>query len=143
MRAPSEKPSLLGSQFDSQQCRVQFVTPVSCFPQSRWNSLAFRTPVLLRLLIDLDTCGGVDPLCVFPLFLKMVADIIAPKLGISFRGLISRRSFPECWQSTNETAIPKGASFPDTENYRPMSITPFLSKVYKKLVSHMQALQFF
>ena len=51
---------------------------LSCFPQSRCNSLAFRTPVFLRLHLDLDTYGGVDPLCVFPLFLKMVEDIIAP-----------------------------------------------------------------
>ena len=65
----------------------------SCFPQSRCNSLAFRTPVLLRLLIGLDTYGGVDPLGVFPLFLKMVADIIAPKLSILFRGLIRRDRF--------------------------------------------------
>ena len=53
-------------QFDSKQCREQFVTVInfalslvtqSRFPQSRCNSLAFRTPVLLRLLLDLDTYG--------------------------------------------------------------------------------------
>ena len=43
-------------------------------------------PVLLRLLLDFDTYAGVDPLGVFPLFLKMVADIIAPKLIIIFIG---------------------------------------------------------
>ena len=73
------------------KCREQFVTHLSCFPQSRCNSLAFRTPVFLRLLLGLDTYGGVDPLCAFPLFLKMVADIIATKLSIIFRGLIRRR----------------------------------------------------
>ena len=31
--------------------------------------LGFRTPVLLRLLLDLDTYGGVDPLGVFPLYI--------------------------------------------------------------------------
>ena len=29
--APAEKTLLLGSQFDSKQCREQFVTPVFCF----------------------------------------------------------------------------------------------------------------
>ena len=76
--APAEKASLLGSQFDSKQCREQFGTPLSCFPQSRCNSLVFRTSVLLRLLLNLDTYGAVDPLGVFPLFLEKVADIIAP-----------------------------------------------------------------
>ena len=31
--APAEKASLLGSQFDSKQCREQFVSPLSCFLQ--------------------------------------------------------------------------------------------------------------
>ena len=85
--APADTVSLLGFQFDSKQCRGQFVTPLSRFPQSSCNSLAFWTPVLLHLLHDLDTYGGVDPLGVFLLFLKMVADIIAPKLSIIFHGL--------------------------------------------------------
>ena len=72
------------AQFDNKQCREQFVTPFSCFPQSRCNSLFFRTPVLLRRLLDLDTYGGVDPLGAFLLFIKIVADIIAVKLSKHF-----------------------------------------------------------
>ena len=75
MVAPAEKASLLSSQFDSKQ----FITPLSFFPQSRCNSFAFRTAVLLCLLHDLDIYSGIDPLGVFPLFLKMDADIIASK----------------------------------------------------------------
>ena len=96
MSAPAEKSSLVGSQFDSKQCCEQFVTPLSCFPQSRCNSLAIRITVFLRLLINLDTYGGGDPSGVFPLFLKKVVDIIAPKLTIIFRRLIHLGSFPEC-----------------------------------------------
>ena len=66
----------------------------------------------------------------------MVADITAPKLSIIFCGLIRLGSFPECWQSVNVTAIPKGAPSPNRENCHPISITPILSKVYEKLVSH-------
>ena len=64
--------------FWARQCCQQFVTPLSCFPQFRCNYQAFRTLVLLRMLHYLDTYGGVVPLGVFPLFLKTVADIIAP-----------------------------------------------------------------
>ena len=136
VEAPAEKASLLGSQFDSKQRREQLVTPLSCFPQAMCNSLAFRTSVLLRLLLDLDTYGGVDPLCVFPVFLKKVADIIAQKLSIIFCTHIRQGSFPECWRSANVTAITKGAPSPDKENYRHLSITPILSKVFEKLGSH-------
>ena len=133
--APAEKASHLRSQFDSKLCREQFVTPLSCFPQSRCNSLAFWTSVLLLLLLDLDTYGGVDPLGVFPLFLK-VADIIARKLSIIFRKLIRLGLFLESWRSANVTAISNAAPSPDRENYRPVSITTILSKVNEKLVSH-------
>ena len=63
VEAAAEKALLLGSQLGSKQCREQFVTNLSCFPQSRCNSLDYRTSVLLRLLLDLDTYGGVD-ICV-------------------------------------------------------------------------------
>ena len=106
MVAPAKKTSLLGSQFVSKQCREQFLTPLSCFPQSRCNSLSYRTSVLLHLLLDLDTYVGVDPLGVFPLFLEKVADIIALKLSILYRRLIRFGSYPECWRSANVTAIP-------------------------------------
>ena len=134
--APAEKASLLGSQFNNKQCREQFVIYLSCFPQSRCNCLAFRTFVILRLLLDLDTYGGVDPLCVFPLFLRMLVDIIAPKLSIIFIGLIRQGSYLDYWRFANVTSIPMGAPSLDRENDRPISITPILSKVYEKLVSH-------
>ena len=66
------------------------------------------------MLLELDTYEGVDPLGVFPLFLMMVADIIAPKQSIIFRRLIRLGSFPECWRFANVTAVPKCASSPDT-----------------------------
>ena len=83
--------------------------------------MAFRTSVLPRLLLDLDT--DVDHLGVFPLFLNTVVDIIAPKLSIIYRKIIRQVSFPKCWRSANVTAIPKGAPSADRENYRPISIT--------------------
>ena len=49
--------------------------------------MAFQPPVLPRVFLDLDTYCGVDHLGVFPLFLKMVANIIALKLSIIFLGL--------------------------------------------------------
>ena len=44
--------------------------------------------------------------------------------------------FLECWRSANLTTIPTCAPYPDTENYRPISITHILSKVYETLVFH-------
>ena len=88
--------------------------------------MKFQASVLLCLLLDLDTYGGVGPLLVFPLFLKKVSDIIASNLSGIFRRLIRLGSFTECWWSANVTAILKGAPSPDKENYRHTSITQIL-----------------
>ena len=88
--ALAEKTSLMGSQFDTKQCREQFVTALSCFPQStvgaiHWPSGLLSFCVCLLILTHMV----VLILLGFPLFLKMVADIIAPKLRIIFCVLIS------------------------------------------------------
>ena len=51
-------------------------------------SWTFGTPIIMRLLHYLDSYRGVDQVGVFSLFLKMAADIIAPKLSIIVRELI-------------------------------------------------------
>ena len=63
--APAEKASILGSQFNSKQYSEQFDTRLSCFPQYRCNSFAFRTSSLLPQLLNFHAYGGVDPLGVF------------------------------------------------------------------------------
>ena len=140
--ATAEKASLLVSQFDSKQCREQFVTPLSCFSKFRCNALAIRSVFFNNYLssgacsLILTHTGVLILLGVFPLFLKMVADIVDPKLSIIFCRLICLRLFPKCWESGNLTAIPMGAPSPDRDNYRPISINPTLASVYEKLVSH-------
>ena len=39
-----------------------------------------------------------------------------------------------CWRQANVTPIPKGTSSSSGANYRPISITPVLSKVFEHLV---------
>jgi len=132
---PSEKAELLSSYFDSKQSSDSFDVPASCFPETGCCSLAFRSSVVKEYLSDLDEHGGVDPVGVFPLFYKKVADILAPKLSRIFRGLLRSGSFPLCWRVANVTAIPKDGTSSDVSDYRPISITPILSKVYERLLS--------
>ena len=93
-------------------CSLSLLCP-ACFPWPVCNSLAFCTSVLRHLLLDLDSYGGVDPL-----FFKMVADIVAPKLSVIFQRLIRSGSFPACWRSANVAAVPKGSPSMEKENYR-------------------------
>ena len=79
--------------------------------------------------------GGTDPLGMFHLFLKRTADVLAPRLSVVFRRLLRLGSFPACWRQANVTSIPKCPSSFSVANYRPISITPVLSKVFERLVA--------
>ena len=76
-----------------------------------------------------------DPNGIFPLFLKKNAQLLAPKISTILRKLIRAGSFPSFWRSGNITPLPKGASASsDPADYRPITITPVLSKIYEKLL---------
>ena len=83
---------------------------------------------------DLDPYWGSDPLGMFPLFLKITADVLAPHLTVVFRLIARLGSFPACWRQANVTPIPKGPPSSSVANHRPISITSLLSKVLELLV---------
>ena len=86
-------------------------------------------------MLDLDPYDGTDPLGMFPLFLNRTADVMAPSLSVVFRRLVRLGSFPACWRQANVAPIPKGPPSSSIANYRPISITSVLSKVFERLVS--------
>ena len=71
----------------------------------------------------------------FPLFLKRTADVLAPRLSVVFRRLVCLGSFPVCWKQANVTPIPKSPPFSYVANFRPISLTSVLFKVFEHLVS--------
>ena len=129
------KADLLSDHFDGKQSRESVDLPLTCHPSQCLTSFAFRSSEVRRLLLDLYPYGGSDPLGMFPLFLKRTADVLAPCLSVVFRRLVRLGSFPACWRQANITPIPKGSPSSSVANYRPISITPVLSKVFERLVS--------
>ena len=71
----------------------------------------------------------------FPLFLKITADVMAPRLSVVFLRLVRLGRFPPCWRQANVTLIPKGPPSSSVANYRPIPIKSVLSKVFECLVS--------
>ena len=61
--------------------------------------------------------------------------VLAPRLAVVFRRLLRLGSFPVCWRVANVTPIPKSPHSSTASNYRPISLTIILSKVFKRLVS--------
>ena len=52
-----------------------------------------------------------------------------------FQRLVRLGSFPACWRQANATTIQIGPQSSSVANYRPISITSVLSKVFELLVS--------
>ena len=128
------KADLLSDHFDSNQSREAVDLPLTCHKSPSFTTFAFRSSEVRRLLLDLDPYGGTDPLGMFPLFLKRTADVMAPSLSVVFRLLVRLGSFPASWRQANVTTIPKGPPSSSVANYRPISITSVLSKVFERLV---------
>ena len=129
------KADLLSDHFYSKQSREAVDLPLTCHPSPSLTIFAFRSREVRRLLLNLDPYGGTDPLGRFPLFLKRTADVMAPCLSVVFRRPVRLGSFPACWRNAKVTPIPKGPQSSSVANYRPISITSVLSKVFEHLVS--------
>ena len=121
--------------YDSKQSREAVDLRLTCHPSPSITTFAFRSSEMRRLLLDLDPYGGTDPLGMFRIFFKRAADVMAPRLSAVFRRLVRLASFSACWRQANVTPIPKGPPSSSVANYRPISITPVLSKVFERLVS--------
>ena len=86
-------------------------------------------------MLDLDSYGGSDPSGMFIIFLKRTADVLAPRLSTVFRRIVRLGSFLACCRQANFTHNPKGPKSSSVANYRHISITSVLSKVFKGLMS--------
>ena len=102
------KADLLSAHFDGKQSREPVDLPSTCHPSSSLTNFAFRSREVKRLLLDLDSYGGTDPLGMFPIFLKKTAVVLAPRLAVVFWRLLRLGSFSVCWRVANVTPIPKG-----------------------------------
>ena len=71
------KADLLSAHFDGKQSRDPVDLPSTCHPSPRRE--------VKRLLLDLDSYGGTDPLGMLPLFLKKTAVVLAPRLALVFQ----------------------------------------------------------
>ena len=127
---PNIKAQILSDVFQSKQSDQRLDLPSTCFPSEEFCYFAFKSSEVKYLLNDLDQFGGMDPNGLFPFVFKKTASQLAPKIATIFRSLLIKGEFPSCWRSANISPIPKGASatqFPS--EYRPISITPVLSKI--------------
>ena len=126
------KADLLSDHSDRHQSREVADPPLGCPPFSCLTIFAFRSSEVRRLLSDLGSYGGTYQLGMFPFFLRRIADVMGPRLNEVFRRLVRLGSFPPCWRQANVNPIPMSFS---VANYRPISMTSPMFKVFERLVS--------
>ena len=134
MSDPAGKAALLSNFFDGKQSRDVVGCPVSCHRRPKLCTFAFRSRDVQRFPSELDLDGRVDPLEFFPMFFRELASALAPKLSMVFSRLLHAGLFPSQWCCADVVLIPKGAISFLLSGFRPISISPVLSKVYQRLV---------
>ena len=118
------KADMLSAHFDGKQSMNPVDLPSTCHPSPSLTTFAFRSREVWQLLFDLDSYGGTDPLGMFPLFLKMTTEVLAPRLAAVFRGSFVWVAFLFAGGNRNCTPIPKGPPSSSASNYTPISLTP-------------------
>ena len=77
--------------------------------------------------LDVKKSTGLDNIS--PKFLKLSADVVTPSLTKIINISIKSGIFPKIWKNSKIYPLHKGGSLRTTENYRPISILPILSKL--------------
>ena len=76
---------MVSPHFDGKQSRDPVDLPSTCHSSPSLTTFAFRSREVRRLLLDLDSCGGTDPLGMFLLFFNRAADVLVNCLAQVFR----------------------------------------------------------
>ena len=133
---PKDKANLLANVFESKQSGEVVNLPQSCVPEAKLTTIAFRSSEIKQLMLNLDPYGGLGPDGIFPLFFIKTAVFLAPKIAVVFRKLTREGKFSMFWRTANITPTSKlvtAGSCPS--DYRPISITPILSKLFERLLA--------
>ena len=102
------------------------------------NSMFQFTPVDTRQVEKafgkFKSSMGSGPDGIANFFLKAGLPILAESLCDIFNLSLATGVFPDCWKVARVAPIFKNGEQTDRSNYRPISVLPFLSRVFEKLV---------
>ena len=100
------------------------------------ESITFTDSGILKQLQNLDPRKGAGPDNLPPALLKFLAPYIYKTVSKFFQYCYDSSSTPQDWRSANIIPIHKKGSKSDPLNYRPISITSVLSKIFEHIISH-------
>ncbi len=86
-----------------------------------------------RVLGNFDTSNGFGPDGLANVFLKIGFPVIAESLCAIFNLSLATGTFPDSWKIARVAPIFKSGQQDDCSNYRPISVLPFLARLFEKL----------
>lgn len=98
------------------------------------NRIELSPEIVLKKLMNLkpDKAPGVDS--IYPIVLKEVSGAISQPLSKIFQKSLCNTVVPGDWRSANVTPIFKKGQRSRPENYRPVSLTSVISKVFETIL---------
>jgi len=87
-----------------------------------------ESDVLKSMLLVKSNATGVDD--INPKFIKILLPKILPYITFIYNTALTQAIFPDSWKLAKVIPIPKSAN-----EYRPISVLPYLSKVFERLVA--------
>ena len=136
---PEEKADLLQQQFSSVFSDPSAVNPVQAVEDipdlgDILCDMDFTTESILGALKEIKPFSASPPDCVPAIVLKRCCDSLAYPIWLLWSKSFSAGSVPSCLKNQYITPIFKKGAKSHAENYRPVSITSHLTKVFERLV---------
>ena len=100
------------------------------------GDITFSPANVKLLLLKLDQSKSVGPDGIHPKLLANLAknDEFVSAITLLFKDICNSGEMPSIWKKANVTALHKKGSKCDPSNYRPISLTCILCKVYEKII---------
>ena len=111
-----------------------FKTEITCDPI---GEEIFTASKIYEILVSLDPNKAIGPDKVHSRVLKCAADAFSVPLAIIFRMSYEKSRLPVVWKHANVTPLHKSGSRIEAKNYRPVSLTSVVCKVFERILKEV------
>ena len=132
-----DKANVLSNQFSSvfvNECVASMPEIAPEFKDCILEDLMITEELVLKKLLVLNVCKSMGPDGVHPRVLKEAAETLVKPLTLLFRKSLELQKVPNQWKIAHITPIFKKGIKEDPQNYRPVSLTSVICKIFESIL---------